>query len=123
MIKTDGVMTQEIYDVVIHSRKEFVAECEQMYKDEIREKYGWDFDLYRHPSGIWCIYYCELFPCFDASDSAYENRCYRTLIFAPSEAEAFAKLNLIKERRLQITYLGVDVDYEELKPYINYNDR
>ncbi len=116
-------MTQEIYGVVIHSRREFLAECEQMYKDEVSKRYGWRFDLYKHTSGIWCIYYAEMFPCFDSYDRANEDRFYRTLIFARSEEEAFAKLDLIKERNMQLTYLGAGRDYEELEPYINYNDR
>ncbi len=116
-------MAQEIYGVAIHSRREFLAECEQMYKDEVRERYGRDYDLYKHPSGVWAIYYCESFPCFDSYDYASEDRCYRSLIFARSEEEIFAKLDLIKERNMQLTYLGAGRDYEELEPYINYNDR
>lgn len=116
-------MIQEIYGVRIHGLKAFLAECQQVYKEEVKEQYGYGFDLYKHSDGIWCIYYSKLFPCFDSSDYAYEDRCYRTLIFCQSEQEAFSKLDFIKQNDLHLAYLGAGTDYEELKPYINYNDR
>ncbi len=119
-------MFQEVYGVYISNRKTFISECEkvevEMFKGPMWRDWR-DFDLYKHQSGLWVIYYCESFPCFDSYDRANEDRCYRSFLFCKTEEEALRKLDFIKESRIGLRYLGVNKDCEELKPYINCNDR
>lgn len=116
-------MLQEVYGVTISDRKTFMSECEKIELDILKGRDWWDYSLHKHKSGVWAISYCESFPCFDSYDRAHEDRCYRSLIFCQTKDDVLRKLEFIKEHSTRLTYLGVDRDYPELEPYINYNDR
>lgn len=116
-------MFQEVYGVYISNRKTFLTECKRVEHEMLKGSEWRYFDLYQHKSGLWIIYYCESYPCFDSYDRASEDRCNRSFIFCKTEEEVLRKLDFIKESKARLTYLGAGRDYEELQPYINSNGR
>jgi hypothetical protein len=40
-----------------------------------------------------------LYPCFDSSDYVYEDRCYTNLVFAKSQEELDAKMNVLNNMK------------------------
>lgn len=66
----------------------------------------------------------RLFPCFDSSDYAHENRYFRNFLFCVSQEEADNKrdaFNAYEEKRSNFCFVDEDLP-EELRPMIYYAD-
>jgi len=73
-------------------------------------------------SGVYVGSDCRHYPCFDASDYAYETRYYWNFVFAQSEAELERKMQqLVHNEKSHFNYCKLTEETpEELLPLIYY---